>query len=51
MKYIIPLVLDIPYYFTVVNLIIFLFLISIPFKFYLLKYYLGIIDIQGKFIL
>jgi len=49
MVFIIPIVLGIPFFFIDIYHIIFLFLISIPFKLYPFKYYLGVIDIKGKY--
>ena len=43
------LVLSIPYTIIYTLFIIFLYLISLPFKFWLLKYYLGIFDVRDDF--
>ena len=43
------LVLSIPYIIIYSFFIIFLYLISLPFKFWLLKYYLGIFDVREFF--
>ena len=45
----IPLALFIPYFIIDIYYIIFLFFISIPFKFIPLKYYNGILDIKFKY--
>ena len=49
MTFLIPLVLFIPYFFIDIYHIIFIFLISIPFKFVPLKYYNGIFDSKFKY--
>ena len=49
MLYIIPFVLGIPYFLIDAYHLIFLYLISIPFKLYPLKYYLGFVDIKSNY--
>ena len=49
MIFLVPLVLGIPYFIIDAYHLIFLFLISIPFKIWPLKYYLGFFDIKLKY--